>query len=187
MDQRFPDVILRGERVLLRPFRIDDAPEVAVACNDPLTQKWLPLPNPYTLEHARWYCETFAPGRRATGSGIAFAIEHDGRLAGAIDLKRTDWASRTTEIGYWLAPWARGRGLMTEAVRVLTRWAIADQRFCRVELRVAPGNEPSQRVAIAAGYTREGTLRNAGWTNAARVDLDCFSFIDADLDADPGP
>lgn len=187
MDRTFPDVTLRGDRLALRAPRVDDAPAVAAACADPLTQRWLPLPNPYTLDHALWFCSTFAPDRRATGAGAVFVIEHEARLAGVIDLKRTDWAARTTEIGYWLSPWARGRGLMTAAVTLLTRWVIGDQGFCRVELRIAPGNEASQRVARAAGYTREGTLRNAGWIHAGRVDLDVFSFVDADLAAGTAP
>lgn len=115
-----------------------------------------PLPNPYTLDQARWFCDTFAPERRASGAGAVFAIEHQRQFAGVIDLKRTDWAARTTEIGYWLSPWARGRGIMAGAVRLLTRWVLADQGFCR-------------------------------------VDLDVFSFVDADLATDvasgqaPGP
>lgn len=181
MSDQFPEISLTGERVVLRPLRPDDAAEIAAACVDAQIQAWLPLPSPYTIDHARWYCETFAPQRRTSGFGSVFAIETDARLAGVIDLKRTDWASRATEIGYWMAPWARHRGLMADAVRLLTRWVLVDQRFCRVELRIAPGNRPSQRVARAAGYTFEGTLRNAGWVHAGRVDLDCFSFIDADL------
>lgn len=181
MSKQFAEVSLTGQNVTLRPLCPDDAPEVAAACDDRQIQQWLPLPSPYTLDQARWYCETFAPQRRTSGFGLVFAIELGGRFAGVIDLKRTDWAGRTTEIGYWMAPWARGRGLMAEAVGLLTRWVLADQQFCRVELRIAPANEPSQRVARAAGYTFEGTLRNAGWIHDGRVDLDCYSFIDADL------
>jgi RimJ/RimL family protein N-acetyltransferase len=46
--QRFPEVSIETPRLLLRPYRADDAPDVALACRDELTQHWLPLPNPYT-------------------------------------------------------------------------------------------------------------------------------------------
>ena len=102
-------------------------------------------------------------------------------MAGGIDLKHTDWASRTTEIGYWLGPWARGRGVMREAVTQLASWALQEQRFDRVELRVATGNIPSRRVAEASGFVREGVLRNAGYVHAGRVDLIVYSLVPGDL------
>ncbi|MCI0581976.1 MAG: GNAT family N-acetyltransferase [Chloroflexi bacterium] len=104
-----------------------------------------------------------------------------GRLAGVIDLKRTDWRARTTEIGYWAAPWARGRGVIRRAVSRLSRWAIEDLGFLRLEIRVATENIDSQRVAEAAGFVREGVLRNAGYVHAGRVDLIVYSLVDADL------
>ena len=48
-------------------------------------------------------------------------------------------------------------------------------------LRAAIGNVPSQRVAEKAGFTREGIARNAGFTNAGRVDLGVFSLIPSDV------
>ncbi|WP_156760962.1 GNAT family N-acetyltransferase [Microbacterium karelineae] len=50
-----------------------------------------------------------------------------------------------------------------------------------VELRIAPGNAGSLRVAERAGFTREGTARNAGFTDAGRVDLVVYSLIRADV------
>jgi RimJ/RimL family protein N-acetyltransferase len=182
-DETFPDVTLETPRLVLRPYRADDAVDLVRACNDELIQQWLPLPSPYTDADAAAWCTQLAPAFRTSGEGIelAAARRSDDRLIGSFGLKRTDWRGRTTEIGYWVAPWGRGAGLATEAVGAIARWLLIDQGFERLALRAAPGNVASQRVAEKAGFTREGIARNAGFTNAGRVDLVVFSLVRSDL------
>lgn len=176
-----PDVTLHGNGLLLRPLGEDDVPGIVAACTDPLTQTWLPLPAPYTEDDARTFVTQLAPALRAEG-GLVRGIEVDGRLAGAIDLKKADHRARTVEIGYWAAPWARGRGIMRRSLRLLAEWAIREQGFVRVEVRTATGNVASQRVAEAAGLTREGVLRQAGFVHAGQVDMVVWSLVASDLD-----
>ncbi|GLY97984.1 GNAT family protein [Actinoplanes sp. NBRC 103695] len=54
--------------------------------------------------------------------------------------------------------------------------------FERVELRIAPGDTASQRLAAKAGFVREGVARNAGFIHGGRVDLVIHSLVRADLD-----
>lgn len=179
---RFPaDTTLRGQGFALRPLRAEDAADVAMAGADELTQRWLPLPRPYTMDTARTFIDEFAPDLQRSGRGLVRAIEVDERLAGCIDLKKTDWRERTTEVGYWVAPWGRGAGLAGRAVQVLARWALEKQGLERVELRAATGNIASQRAAERAGFVREGVLRNAGHLHDGRVDLIVYSLIRGDL------
>jgi RimJ/RimL family protein N-acetyltransferase len=63
-------------------------------------------------------------------------------------------------MGYWLAERARGRGIATEAVRLLAAWALDVLRIERLELMIHPENFASQRVAERCGFTREGLLRS---------------------------
>jgi RimJ/RimL family protein N-acetyltransferase len=179
----FAEVSLKTPRLVLRPYRASDAAAVARACEDETIQRWLPIPNPYTLEVAAAWCGDFTTSLRERGAGIEWAAVRaaDGGFVGSFGLKRTDWVARTSEIGYWVAPWARNEGLATEAVVEIGRWLIADQGFERMELRAAPGNLASQRVAEKAGLTREGVARNAGFTHAGRVDLVIYSLTPADL------
>ena len=179
----FPELRLETDRLLLRPYVADDAADVALACRDELMQRWLPLPNPYTDAHAVAWCTRFAPSFRTSGEGVEAAAvrRSDGRLVGSFGLKRTDWRARVSEIGYWVAPWGRGEGLATEATGAIARWLLIEQGFERLVLRAATGNVASQRVAEKAGFTREGVARNAGFTNAGRVDLVVFGLTRSDV------
>lgn len=180
-DRRFPDSEIAGGGLRLRALRGGDIDDVAAACVDPLTQRWLPLPRPYTRETALAFVSDFAVAQRDSGDGVVFAVEVDGRLHGCIDLKHTDWNAATTEVGYWVAPWGRGAGLAGRAAAVLARWALTEQGMERVEIRAAVDNVASQRAAEVAGFTREGLLRSAGYTHDGRVDLVVYGLLRADL------
>lgn len=181
----FPAVTLATERLLLGPFEAADVEAVAEACSDAEVQRWLPLPRPYRREEAADWCLRKAPELRESGAGLELAIHTrpDGQLAGCIGLKQPDWVGRVVEVGYWAAPATRRRGYLGEAVRAITDWVLTEQGFERVELLAATGNLASQRVAERAGFTREGVMRNAGYTHDGRVDLVLYAKIRGDLPA----
>ena len=80
-------------------------------------------------------------------------------------------ARKQGEVGYWIAPWARGQGVATKATRAVAQWAF-DQDFYRLELLAAKENPGSIRVALAAGFGREGVRRDGGPTrDGGRQDL----------------
>jgi RimJ/RimL family protein N-acetyltransferase len=184
MAHAFPAVSMHEGMLTLRPFTSKDVDATYAGCSDELTQRWLPLPQPYTGDTATAWCTTVAHALRESGDGIHFAITDagDDHLLGTVGLKKTDWDARVSEVGYWTAPWARGRGVAAEATRAVGRWLLADQGFERMELKAATENVASQRVALRAGLQREGVLRNAGLTHAGRVDVVLFSLIPRDLD-----
>ncbi|MGC5018345.1 GNAT family N-acetyltransferase [Micromonospora sp. DT47] len=164
---------IRSEGTHLRPFRLDDIADTATACADPLTQRFISgMPDPYTEDAARWWITEGAPAARAAG-GAAYAIADPAsdRLLGGIGLSQVVAARGQAEIGYWVAPWARGRGVATAATRVLSARAFA-AGTARLELLTRAENPASQRVALAAGFRYEGTRRAANPTRGGgRHDL----------------
>lgn len=162
---------------MLRRLTEADVPTIAVACSDPQTQKWLPLPQPYTEDSARWYALEMAPAALASGRALELAIEVEGEFAGVIGLKNTDWAAAKTEAGYWLGPWARGRGVTARALAAIAEWALDSQGIGRVEVLVATGNAASLATARKAGFVEEGTLRRAGYVHEGKVDLVMLSRL----------
>ncbi|MFD0775543.1 GNAT family N-acetyltransferase [Streptomonospora algeriensis] len=181
-----PSVVLQTERLVLRAHTRGDIDAVFRGATDCDVQRWLPMPRPgapYTRADAEHWCLIAAPHARAAGDGQQWAVmdAETGAYAGSVGLNRTMWRARSTEVGYWLCSWARGRGLATEAVVAVSRWALIDQGFERVELKAATGNTASRRVAGKAGFTYEGTERNAMPLHEGRTDLAVYSLIPADV------
>jgi RimJ/RimL family protein N-acetyltransferase len=174
-------VDLRGKRVILRPWRLEDVPAVTAACQDAEIARWLALvPQPYGEADARFYieqCLASADDRRP------FAIDDasTGDLAGAIDLRISHL--KTGHVGYWVAPQARGRGVAADALVTLSRWAFDSLGLGRMELVTDPENVPSQRAAEKAGFQREGVLRAMlPERGGGRRDGVMFSLLPGELD-----
>jgi RimJ/RimL family protein N-acetyltransferase len=150
-------VDLRDGDLELRRWRIDDAPAIVAACNDPEIQHWLPnVPSPYTEADALAFIAGEAPGLAAEE---LFAITENGQVVGSIGMEVNEMQKRAA-IGYWCAPEARGRGLTTRALRLLSRYALEELELQRVELVTDPENYASQRVAEKVGFQRVGRLRS---------------------------
>jgi len=149
-------------RLLLRPWRHDDAAEVYRACQDPLIQTWVvAVPSPYTKGDARDFVSVLAWTERKAGTGMQFAVvlRDSGRLVASAGLMRLT-GPLGPEVGYWVAPLARGHGYAAEATDALAAWAF-DHGFRRVSLLAAPDNGASCRTAERAGFSPEGLLREA--------------------------
>jgi RimJ/RimL family protein N-acetyltransferase len=172
--------------VRLRPFREDDVEDLVAGCSDPLTRRFLPLlPHPYTRVDAMWWINE---GSRAAwaGGGAAYAIADaaSDRLIGGAGIAHVAADRAQGEIGYWVAPWARGRGAAGTATAALAGWAFA-RGFGRLELLTRPENVASQRVALRAGFRYEGVRRGgAAGPNGSRYELSAWARL---ADDPPGP
>jgi RimJ/RimL family protein N-acetyltransferase len=177
-------VEIRTDRLLLRGWLPQDAPAVLAACSDPLIQAWTSgsLPSPYAEENARQYVEKIAPGGWAADTAYGFAITDGdtGEVLGNVAL-RPDPMHQTHGVGFWAAPWARDRGVTTEALSALCRWGFTEVGASRIEWFARVGNFSSRRVAEKAGFTIEGTLRNGLPTTDGRSDC----WVGARLPDDP--
>ncbi|MFD0530966.1 GNAT family N-acetyltransferase [Kitasatospora arboriphila] len=164
MAASFPETAISTERLLLRPLDDGDTAGLTALASDDQVHTWTSLPSPFTEAHAQHLIRVLAPGQRAEGGGIVFAVaEHlTQRLVGLVDLRCTDWRLRSTEIGFITAAWARGEGYAPEAVLGVAQWLFEDRGFLRLELRTAAGNIAAQQVAQKTGAISEGVLRSAG-------------------------
>ena len=110
---------------------------------------------------------------------FAVADRASGDVVGSIALHVLDRELANVEVGYWTAAPARGRGLTTRALRLLSDWALREAGAQRVQLRADVLNTASLRVAEKAGYTREGTLRASAFNarQGRRVDYAVFSLL----------
>jgi RimJ/RimL family protein N-acetyltransferase len=97
-------------------------------------------------------------------------------ILGGASLHHLDAERRIVEIGYWLFPQARGRGIATRIARALAEHAFT-LGIERVAAYVNVGNRGSERVLERAGYTREGVIRSLPKPDGRRVDKTIFSLL----------
>jgi [ribosomal protein S5]-alanine N-acetyltransferase len=181
--RRFPELTVATPRLHVRPLAAGDAKPVAEIFADPRTQRWLPFPPQVMPVDGLAWCTELAHERRAAGDGDHYGAirREDGCLIGCLWTQRADWVSGSVEVSYAVAADARGFGVAAEAVDALAFALLFEHRFERVEIRVAPGNMASRRVAEKAGFSYEGLLRNSGFVHSGRVDVEMWSLVAADL------
>jgi len=172
---------IRTPRLVLRPFRPDDVDAVLAACQDPEIPRWIAAVGvPYTWEDAAAFVTGEAPGQRRAGTGLTVAIEADGELVGSSGVQRIGQHPMGPEVGYWIAPQARGRGYAAEAAHALAEWAIG-LGAPRVYLVADVANTGSQTVAVRAGFHQEGVLRSyLHYRDGRRTDAALFSRLPGD-------
>jgi RimJ/RimL family protein N-acetyltransferase/GrpB-like predicted nucleotidyltransferase (UPF0157 family) len=182
-ELRYADPLLGDEAVLLRPFEDADVHAVAAICSDPEIARWTSVPEPYGEQEARQYlARTVEDRRRGRELSHALVDPGDGTLLGSMGVM-VNGEHACGEIGYYLAATARGRGIATRALRLLSRWAIEELGLARIEVLVHPENVASQQVALRAGFQREGLLRSYRDRKGERDDLVMFSLLPAELEA----
>ena len=170
------DAPLSDGVVTVRHWRADDIAAIVAACRDPEIPRWTSVSSPYTEADARAFQTTLRPAMEA-GERMALGIVEGDTVAGAIGFPRLSWEDERAEVGYWLAPEARGRGVAARAVRLLCDWGFRECGFQRIELIAATGNPASQAVAERAGFTREGVLRSYMLGKGERHDMVMFSLL----------
>jgi RimJ/RimL family protein N-acetyltransferase len=173
---------LADDVVRLRRWRETDVPAQLEAFSDPLFQRfsdWAPQTEAdalaYLVEHEQ---------ARRSGLQIEFALvepHRDDVVLGGASLNNVSLEQGRAAIGYWLARHARGRGVATHAVRLISRWAFGDLHLARLELTCGPDNRASQAVAERCGFTREGVLRSHVPFKGARRDTVIFSLLPGEL------
>jgi RimJ/RimL family protein N-acetyltransferase len=176
--------VVHGRAVVLRGYRDSDARRVQEACSHERTQYWLrDLPSPYTIDDARTYLETRRE-QLATGGGITWAIADPAsdELLGTIsvfDLK----PGYEAEIGYWAHPDARGRGVMTEACRLVVRHCFVPAEdgglgLQRVSIFAGVDNTASRHVMESVGFTLYGRERNGTrMRDGTLMDTACYDLL----------
>jgi RimJ/RimL family protein N-acetyltransferase len=149
---------MQGDGVRLRAFRTSDVDRIVEACSDPRTAHWLvTMPRPYQRHNALAYLDSIGE-LAARGAGVAWCMadSEDDRCLGSISLDGLNGYAKRAEIGYWAHPDARGRGVVTEAVRLVTQHAKKSGLARSILIRCARGNTASRHVAENAGYTTIG-------------------------------
>jgi RimJ/RimL family protein N-acetyltransferase len=186
---------LLGRGIVLRRHEQRDAARMVEACSDRETAGWIgAIPQPFGMRDA----ERFIAEREeqpATGRGVGWAVADAGtdELVAQVDLFDVNRGAGA-ELGYWVHPAARGRGVATESCRLALRHAFVPEEagglgLARVHAHVAEGNDASLRVLEKAGMTQQGRRRRAlrlgDGSLADAVLLDVIAEMRADEGSEP--
>jgi RimJ/RimL family protein N-acetyltransferase len=143
--------------VTLRAHRPEDARGSYEQCQDPVSQAWTTVPVPYSMSDAETFVGEIMPKGWADGSEWGFAVEAGGRYAGTVSLRNE--GDGRAEIAFGSHPWARGKGYVERALRLLVDWGFAEQDLHTIVWWANRGNWPSRKVAWRLGFSFDGIVR----------------------------
>ncbi len=166
--------------IRLEPFAPSHLAAVEAMLTDADMLRFTRVPEPVPASLAHTWLERYEEARRS-GTREAFAIlNDDGEFLGLALAPSIDHETLTAELGYAVAPAARGRGVAVEALRQLTEWAFGELGMLRLELLISVDNVASKKVAERCGYVREGVFRSAYLKQGRREDTEIWSRLPTD-------
>ena len=178
-------VALIGDRILLRPYRLDDAPALLAAIDESreFLRPWVGWVDRYqTLPRVQEYCrERAAQWEAGTDYSAGIFLMEDGTLLGGAGLHYPTGDRQLLEVSCWLRASAPSRGYGTEALDLLADLAFTRLKATLIRLHSDVRNGATQRMAAKCGYTHRGTVRDSySAPDGERVDL-LFYALTPDL------
>jgi RimJ/RimL family protein N-acetyltransferase len=156
---------------------------VAAMLPDPDVLRFTRVPEPTPADFPQQWLAMYEQGRR-DGTREAFAVfDGDGRFVGLALAFGIDRGEAEAELGYIVAPEARGRGLGTAILRALTDWAFEATNAERIRLVIDVENPASLKVAERSGYVHEGVMRSVHFKGGRRI----HAVLLSRLRTDPAP
>ncbi|TDD47934.1 GNAT family N-acetyltransferase [Saccharopolyspora elongata] len=152
MSLALPESGLTDGTVTVRHLTDGDAEDFAAATADAAVRRFAHLPSPhYTPQLVREQIRGVIADGLSSGNLAVLAIANaaDDRFLGSITL--FDIQGQSAEVGFWLAPHARGLGVVQRAVDLIATWA-PTRGITTLRARTEQGNTASQRTLARAGF-----------------------------------
>lgn len=168
---------LSGDVVLLRPVTVDDVPALTPMFRDPETARLTGGHGLQTFDEDRlreWYGT-----RRDQDARLDLAVVEraTGNVVGEVALNEWDPANESCSFRVCLVPGTVGRGLGTEATRLIVGYGFERLGLHRISLEVYSVNPRARRVYQKVGFVAEGVLRDALAWRGERVDAVVMSIL----------
>ncbi len=176
-----------GERVVLRRWRDQDTQPLydAIMASKEHIAQWLPWPRFYhSIDDARQFIRSNS-GHWSIHKHIGTGIwrREDGVLLGSVGVTVRSWEVPAFELGYWIGQMHEGRGYVSEAVRVMTRFLFEELHAQRVAIFCDARNARSKAVPERLGFVFEGCLRHDNLaTDGSLRDTLIYAMIPEDFE-----
>ena len=176
-----PVPILRGERVVLRVWRREDAPALFENFSDRQFMRFWSRTVYADVAEVRSYLDLqLTDLARFEFYPWAITLHDDDKPVGNCTLFGIDRDNRRCLLGYGLTPALQGRGLASEAVKLAINYAFDEIGLHRIETDIDPRNEPSCRLVERLGFQREGLLRQRWYVNDEATDSVLHGLLKTD-------
>lgn len=165
-----------NDRYLIRDFQLGDVEALVKYANNYKIFRWVKdnFPYPYSIKDA----EQWVTVSRNTNDGLNYAIANQNELIGGIGVKfKEDVYRYSWELGYWLGEPFWGKGIVTEAVKVFTKYLFNHYNIRSITANVYEGNKASMRVLTKAGFKLDGVIRKAVFKEKLFWDLYVYSLL----------
>lgn len=180
-----PDLELRGCIVVARPYRLSDVDELFSAARESLREvgPWLPWchENYSRTDSEEWVRGCEQRWRVDESYDFALLDAQDGRYCGGVGINLVQRNYRMANLGYWVRSSETGRGIATEAARLVAGFGFDVVGLERIEIVVATENHASVKVAERAGARREAVLRRRLQLHGKGHDAVMLSILREDL------
>ena len=171
--------ILETDRLILRPFRAEDAQTMYDNwASDPEVTRFLSWPAYKGIEDARsilkiWLAEYQKPDFYQW----AIVLKELDAPIGSISVVNSDDRVEMAEIGYCIGKNWWGRGIMPEAAKAVMAYLFEEVGIQRLEVGHDPDNSASGAVIRKCGFRYEGTLRRRILSNRGITDVAWYSML----------
>lgn len=165
------------ERLIIQPFKNDDAYRIKELANDEVLANILGLPYPYKLEHAQEWILT-QPDVIAAGSEYPLKVVHKqwNEIIGTVTL-RIDKKNNKGELGYWIGTDYWGNGFATEFVSKMIEFGFNELNVNKICASVLSKNKASKKVLEKSGLLKEGTLKQNRFLLNKYEDVDLYGLL----------
>jgi ribosomal-protein-alanine N-acetyltransferase len=167
---------IQGTGFKLRGWRLDDAESLQKHADNTNISNFLldRFPSPYTMDDAHSFIKLMIDQHPV----VNFAIDVEGKAVGVIGLEmRVDVYRKAPLLGYWVSETLWGRGIIPEAIKLISAYAFANLDVLRIQAGVLGNNPKSLRALEKAGFMKEGILKNGAIKNGVVLDEHIYAVV----------
>ena len=169
--------ILDTKRLVLQPFKMDDAIQISNLANNKALASILGLPSPYELKDAE---DWIAIHPELISEGVEYPLtitmKESTQIIGTITI-RIDKNNHKGELGYWIGQEYWGNGFATEAIKCLLAFGFDQLNLNKIGASVISQNIASKTVLKKVGLLKEGTLRQNRLLQKEYVDVEMYGIL----------
>lgn len=175
MNEVFPEILT--ENLLLRQIVSSDLENIFAGLSHPDVIRYYGVSFATikeTKEQLNWYADL-----EKTGTGIWWAIctKSEGEFLGAAGFNNLSCENRKAEIGFWLMPRNWGKGVLTEVLPQILKYAFEVAKLHRVEAFVEEANTNCISLLNKMNFTKEGTMHDCEIKNDEFINLVIFAKL----------